>query len=108
MCQKIKRKRSKTMKSLKAIETTLLLPWYRSASSKAGRTVAVTASAQAVSLSQIILTKHLERGRDHPAERCHRSLSEASVRTMPAAYSEKSKLGREKCLSPPQAAPTAT
>lgn len=67
MCQKIKRKHSKNMKRLKAIETTLLLPWYRSASSKASRAVAVTASAQAVFLSQIIPIKCLERGRDHPA-----------------------------------------
>lgn len=68
MCQKIKRKHSKNMKRLKAIETTLLLPWYRSASSKASRAAARTASVQAVSLSQIIPIKCLERGRDHPAE----------------------------------------
>lgn len=56
------------MKRLKAIETTLLLPWYKSASSKARRAVAVTASTQAVFLSQIIPIKCPERGRDHSAE----------------------------------------
>ena len=77
------------------------MPWYRSALIEAGRTVAVTAGAQAVSLSQIILIKHLGRGRDHSAEHYCHSLSEVSASTTLAAYSEKSKLMRKKCSSPP-------
>lgn len=76
------------------------------APSEAGRTV--TARAQVVSLSQIILLKHLERGAAHPAERCHCSWSEASARTTPAAASEKPKLMGKKRWSHPRAARTAT
>lgn len=89
-CQKIKRKHSKNMKRLKAIET-LLLPWYKPASRKASRTVVVTAGTEAVSLWQIIWIKHLERRRSQPAEHSCHSSSEVSPRTTPAAYYEKAK-----------------